>query len=467
MASHCFSAPIASRKVLLLASIFPLILTGHVGNGPQRPVNVLIITLDTTRADALPAYGGTNLETPALDRLAREGVVFEQATSSVPLTLPAHCSLFTGLLPTHHAVRDNADPALSDAQTTLSEILRGGGFDTAAFVGSAVVGNERGLRQGFDMYSDPHAPDSSARARRPANVVVDQAIEWIAHRDSRFFAWIHLYDAHAPYAPPEPYRTMYEDVPYLGAIAFVDAQIARVLTALDWRALLDRTLIVVVGDHGESLGDHGEDAHGIFLYQSTVRVPLVVRLPGFSPRRVEDVTRLIDVMPTVLDALGLPSPSMDGVSLLPLMRNEASHLDLEAYSESLYPGRFGWSALRSLRAGRFKFVSAPRPELYDLQVDPRELHNVYDDRRELAALMSARLDDLASESPPRESDPLRTLSASARERLMALGYIASVPVLPAAAPPQSLADPKDRIALYNAMVQARNRGGARDGSSFR
>ena len=219
----------ARRYPLALLSTVPLVLAGAGPFDEPRPIrNVLIVTLDTTRADYLPAYGYTKLETPALDRLSREGTVFEQATTSVPLTLPAHCTIFTGLFPPHHRVRDNADRALDAGQITLAEVLRARGMRTGAFVGSVVVGHDRGLAQGFDTYSAPSRIDLRDGNRRPAHLVVDDALEWLQRQDGPFFAWIHLYDAHAPYALPEPFRTMYHDAPYLGALAVLDAQVGRV-----------------------------------------------------------------------------------------------------------------------------------------------------------------------------------------------------------------------------------------------
>jgi len=433
-----------------------LLAAGGCSPAALRPIdNVVIITLDTTRADRLPAYGYPDLETPALDRLAREGVVFEQATSSVPLTLPAHCTLFTGLLPQHHHVRDNVDPALADSETTLAEILKARGLRTAAFVGSLVVGPGRGLAQGFERYSAPSRSEVVEQYRRSGDVVVDEAVQWLDHQgDSRFFTWIHLYDAHAPYSLPEPYRTMYEDAPYLGALAFLDAQVARVVDALERRHLLDRTLLVVASDHGESLGDHGEDGHGVFVYQSTLHVPLIVRLPGLAPRRVSDVTRLTDVMPTVLDALHVPVPQIDGISLVPLMTGRAARLDLEAYSESEYPARFGWSPLRALREGRFKFVAAPRPELYDLDADPGEQHNLVSERSALTSSLSKRIAALA-EAGSSQSSSGAAIDAESAERLAALGYVGRVGNDDARAAHSAAIDPKDCIGRYNDIVRAR------------
>jgi arylsulfatase A-like enzyme len=288
------------------------------------PAGVVVITLDTTRADRLSPYGFMNVSLPHLERLAREGVVFDQATSVAPLTLPAHASLFTGLLPPRHGVRDNADPPLAEAHTTLAEVLRSHGFRTGASVGSVVLDPDRGLQQGFQQYRGVVA-GSAARQRR-ADSVIDDALQWLdGISGARFFLWVHLYDPHRPYDPPEPYASTYGHNPYVGEIAFADAQIGRLLEALERRARLDRTVVVVAGDHGESLGERGERDHGVLIYENVLRVPLIVRGPGLAPRRVGEVVRLTDVMP------------------------------------------------------------GPRPELYDLQHDPFEDRNLYGERRVLAA----------------------------------------------------------------------------------
>ena len=330
---------------------------------------------------------------PHLDRLAREGVVFDQATSVAPLTLPAHASLFTGLLPPAHGVRDNAGAPLASDAVTLAEILGAAGFRTAAFVGSDVLHPDRGLNQGFDRYGGVRQhSERSATGQRPADEVVSEAIRWIDEvGDVPFFLWTHLYDPHRPYEPPEPFASRHGSDLYVGEIAYADSQIGRLFDALDRRQLLEDTLVIVAGDHGESLGEHGERDHGVFIYESVLRIPLIIRAPGVSPRRVSPVVRLIDVMPTVLDVLGLPAPPIDGISLLEVMRGGRGP-ELEAYSESEYPRRLGWSPLRSLRDGRFKVIDAPRPELYDLERDPFETRNVYHERRRTADAMMRRLD---------------------------------------------------------------------------
>jgi len=423
---------------------------------------VLIVTLDTTRADRLPSYGFTGVVTPALSRLSYEGVVFEQAVSVAPLTLPAHCSLFTGLLPPHHHVRDNLARPLDEDWLTLAEVLRAKGFRTAAFVGSAVLGRDRGLAQGFDEYVDGRPLAIDAQLRRSGAAVVDDAVRWLEHRDEQpFLAWVHLYDAHAPYILPQPYRAMYADDEYVGAIAFMDAQIGRLLDVLDHAGLADRTLLVIAADHGESLGDHGEQSHGILLYESTLHVPLIIRAPRFPARRVSSLVRLVDVMPTVLDLAGAPATSSDGSSLVSLLSGRRGDLALEAYSESWYPRRFGWSPLRALRSDRFKLIDGPRPELYDLASDPFEAHDIIATRRGLATAMARRLSRLAGDPRGTVPNP-EILRRVGDERLSSLGYVArgSVePVVPS--PSQPPLNPKDHIAEYNRIVRERTHPGSR------
>ena len=425
----------------------------HTFHRPSPAVGVVIITLDTTRADRLPLYGFMDAEMPHLDRLGREGVVFDRATSVAPLTLPAHASLFTGLFPPAHGVRDNAGRPLSAAHTTLAETLHARGFQTAAFVGSVVLDPDRGLAQGFDEYKGVPRPRPAERPaatsrRRAADEVVSDAIRWIdGINGSRFFLWAHLYDAHRPYDPPEPFRSRYAD-PYIAELAFADAQIGRLLQALDRRKLLDRTIVVVAADHGESLGDHGERDHGIFVYESVLHVPLVIRSPNIAPRRIADVVRLVDVMPTVLDLLRVPRSPSDGISLRRKLNGEAGQDELDAYSESEYPRRFGWSPLRALRAGRYKLIAAPRPELYDLDRDPFEQQNIYAERRDLARTLAERLSTLerGMSGAAGDDDTGPASDPELQQRLASLGYVGS------GAPPPSvhhddLPDPKDCVGV--------------------
>lgn len=419
------------------------------GSAPP-PRGVVVITLDTTRADRLSPYGFQDISLPALDKLAREGVVFDRASSPVPLTLPAHTSLFTGLVPPHHGVRDNADKPLNDSIPTLASTLQASGFRTGAFVSSVVLDPDRGLRRGFEVYrgvEPDHTMTGVAEGRqRRGDSVMDDAIRWIDQiGDSRFFLWTHLYDAHRPYDPPEPHYTTYRHDLYLGELAFMDAQIGRLMAALEQRQLLDRTVIVVTGDHGESLGEHGERDHGVFVYESVLHVPLIVRAPAVAPTRVSGVVRLTDVMPTVLDALRVSSPPVDGVSLLPVAMGRHEDVDLEAYAESQYPERLGWSGLRAMRDGRYKFIDAPRPELYDLDDDPYERTNLYDARPALVATLAAKAGAIFQSSRPGAAQD-RAASPDVQARLASLGYVAG-PVPVAAGESHRRPDPKDCIGL--------------------
>jgi arylsulfatase A-like enzyme len=397
-------------------------------------LNLLVITLDTVRADHIGAYGYRLAQTPHLDRLAREGVMFEQAVTAVPLTLPSHCSLFTGRFPVHHGVHDNSGPPLAPLQPTLASILRASGYRTGAFVASDIVNGTRGLSRGFEIYFGdfpvrPGAIPGPGDLRRPANEVVNGALRWLDGPNPRpFFAWIHFYDAHAPYEPPEPFRSQHPGRPYDGAIAFADSQVGRLVAFLGARELLDRTIIVVMGDHGEGLGEHGEWTHALFAYDSVLRVPLVIRVPHArsSGRRVAAVVRSVDVMPTVLDLLGIPAPAaIDGVSLVRMMSGSTAGSGLDAFAENMYPRlHLRRAEIRVVRSGRFKLIEGSRPELYDIELDPHELHDLHGSRPALEERLEHRLRELVPAIPvavpaptPGPPDP------DSRARLAALGYI--------------------------------------------
>jgi len=386
-----------------------------------RPSGLVIVTLDTTRADRLPAYGFGSVATPEIDGLAARGAVFDEAISVAPLTLPAHTSLFTGLYPPHHGVRDNTDRALDPAHATLANLLHDRGFHTAAFVGAIVLGADRGLARGFDVYDDGHAPGLPPPRRRTGREVVDRARAWIDGLDEKpFFLWVHLYDVHAPQELPLEFRSTYGDQ-YEGGIAYVDDQIGRLLDALGRRHRLANTVIVVAGDHGESLGEHGEKEHGIFLYESTLRVPLVLCAPSVAARRVERVTSLVDIFPTVLRLLGIAEPAPgDGVSLVPALTG--GRLPERAiYAESLYAAHFGWGPLRMVRDGRFKFIDAPTPELYDLARDPNERQNVAVEHLATEAALRGELLRM-TQRVPQDRDAFR-LPLERLQALEALGYV--------------------------------------------
>ena len=420
-----------TAKRILLSSAAALVVSvaGHRAPAGETPRGVVLITLDTTRADRLTPYGLTDVSMPGVERLAREGVQFHHAVSVAPLTLPAHTSVMTGLLPPRHGVRDNVDRPLASSHRTLAEVLHERGFRTAAFVGSTVLGADRGLSRGFEHYGDVPPNDRvgpDGRQRR-ADEVVGEAVQWFdGVGDARFFVWIHLYDPHKPYDPPASLRARLID-PYIGEIAFADAQISRLLDALDARRLLDRALVIVTADHGESLGEHGEPDHGRFVYESVLRVPLIVRGPALRPGRVNGIVRLVDIMPTVLDVFGFEVPQTDGVSLRGALHGAGAPPDLEAYAESLYPQRLGGSPVRSLRAGLFKVIDGSCPELYDLARDPFEEHNLYLEQRTLADELRLRLTKIdAGGAPAGSTGGLQTDgSTELQERLAALGYVGS------------------------------------------
>jgi arylsulfatase A-like enzyme/tetratricopeptide (TPR) repeat protein len=442
---------------------------GALPSGIRRDaLNIVVITLDTTRADHIGAYGSTLVKTPALDRLAGEGTRFAQAMSSAPLTLPAHSSMFTGRFPPEHGVRDNGGFFLKPEQTTLAEMLKEKGFATGGFIAAFVLDAKWGMDQGFEEYFDDfdiseRRGRSLGNIQRPGNEVVDKALPWIdSVKDRRFFAWIHLYDPHTPYDPPEPQKSEYKGHPYRGEVAFTDAQVGRVIGFLEERGLLDKTVVAVLGDHGESLGDHGEDSHGFFIYEAVTHVPFIMRAPfeKTGPRVVEDPVRIIDLTPTVLDLAGIPVPAgMSGRSLVPLMTGATVELGLEGYAEAMYPlHHFGWSDLRALRSGRYKLIDAPKPELFDIESDPKETTNIFDARRTVGDGMVARLREIeaAFDKAPTAA-PAEDVDPEVRQRLAALGYVGSF-VATANDPKSDRADPKDKIDLFNLMGTARDLG---------
>ena len=436
-------------------------------NVPANDLSLLIVTLDTTRADRIGAYGYPNIETPNLDRLADDGVVFEQAESVAPLTLPAHSSIFTGLFPPSHGVRDNGGFYLDENSVVLAEILRDSGLRTGGFVGSFVLDSKWGIAQGFDTYFDDFdLRKSSGRSpgeiERPASEVADATLTWLDEApQARFFSWVHFYDPHSPYKPPEPWASRYPNRPYVGEIAYTDSQVGRLLNWLDENDRADDTIVIVMGDHGESLGEHGESGHGFFVYEGATRVPFIVRAPldSMQGRRVETPVRAVDVVPTVLELLDVNAAvATDGTSLVPLLTGEVQSMELPCYSEAVYPRyHFGWSDLVALRIGDMKYIDAPRPELYDLASDPFEENDLYLERSDFADTMKARLAEFESGAPDTASPQrVEEIDPDTRARLAALGYLGNfVATENEATERSSLADPKDKIHLYNLMRQAR------------
>ncbi|MDI6699522.1 MAG: sulfatase-like hydrolase/transferase [Candidatus Saccharicenans sp.] len=433
--------------------------------GVEKP-NVLLITLDTTRADHLPLYGYNGVQTPHLNELGQRGAVFEQCATASPLTLPAHCSILTGYYPPYHGVRVNGNNALSEAQTTAAEIFAAAGYKTAAFIAAFVLDGRWGLKQGFDYYDDQfdlkkYKQLDLGTVQRPGNEVVDSALRWLEeNRGQPFFAWVHLYDPHLPYEPPEPYLSQYRYYPpvslYDGEIAFMDEQIGRLYFWLKSRELDQKTVIVLVGDHGEGLGDHGELAHGYFIYDYAVHVPLIVVSPHRKLQgvRVPSQVSVVDLLPTMAGLAGLKSPTSQGRSLLRLMFGKKEK-EIPAYSESLSPNlHYGWSPLLALRTSGFKFIDAPRPELYDLKNDPKELNDVQNRYPELGLSLKRELDSLIEKISLGAPEPqAANLDSETVERLAALGYIGAS-VRMKTRPARELADPKDKLEVYELIQQA-------------
>jgi len=459
------------RPALLALALAVASLAAGCGGEELRDPNLVLVTVDTVRADHLGCYGDRAAITPWLDKIAAEGIRFEQASSAVPLTLPSHATLLSGLLPPHHGLRNNGAGALPAGTATLATLLAGKGYRTGGFVGAFVLDRRFGLSRGFEVYDDeiprdPHA-GVSLEAERPGREVVDRALAWLGREDARpFFIWVHLYDAHAPYTPPPAWAARHPGRPYDGEISEVDEQVGRILSELDHRGLAKRTVVAVAADHGEGLGEHGELTHGLLLYEPTLHVPLLVRAPGrLKARVVETPVSLADLAPTLAGLLGkaLPAPaqgSLDGRDLSAALLSGGEPAAAEVYAESRYPAIFGWSPLAALRRRDLKYIAAPQAELYDLRQDPREAANLM--ARQPAAGsargFAARLAEIeaGAVAAPRPPAP----DAETRARLASLGYVAgpagtaAAPKAAPGAPPRPSPDPKAMVALFQRFEQA-------------
>jgi arylsulfatase A-like enzyme/cytochrome c-type biogenesis protein CcmH/NrfG len=418
----------------------------------RTPPNILLITLDTTRADHLGAYGDREARTPNLDRLATEGVVFEHAVAVAPITLPAHASLFTGVYPFVHGVRNNGNFTLNDSLPTLATVLRASGYRTAAFVSAFVLERRYGLARGFDEYDD------RVQLERRADRTIAAATDWLnAHAgDGKpFLIWVHLYDPHDPYDPPPPFRDAFAGHPYDGEIAFADAALGAILDRLTTLGLRSSTIVLAAGDHGESLGEHHEATHSMFVYASVLRMPLIVAWPDHLPagRRVPALVRAVDVTPTLLDLSGQAAlPNAHGQSLAPLARGSGVGPP-SAYGETYFPLFYmNWAPLRSIEDGRWKFIDAPSPELYDLSVDPRETMNLAARETSRAAVLRRALEALAGGGPGVLTE--RPIERETAQKLAALGYIGSATAGHVAAQENRRKDPKAMIGVFNQIRRA-------------
>lgn len=413
--------------------------------------NLLLITLDTTRADHLGCYGYKKARTPNIDRLASEGIKFVNAYCPAPLTLPSHTSVLTGLEPVRHQVRNNGH-YLPEGIKTITEYLRDKGYKTAAFVSSFSVDSRFGLDRGFETYDDTfqsNMPFKTLNSERKAEDTYAKFAGWLENNfQSKFFCWIHYYDPHLPYVPPSPYREEFKENPYDGEIAYMDHYVGRVIDALKEKKLLDKTIIIVAGDHGEGLGDKVEEGHGIFLYEETVRVPLIFWNKAIWPKpfSINTRVRLVDIAPTIAELVGLGAEAslMQGKSLLPVMARSEKQ-DREVLIETIYPREnFGWSDLVAIVSGRWKYIQAPRPELFDLKNDPEERKNIYNYEKETAEKLKKRLEQLllVSGGQAVAGQEQRTRSEDL-ERLRSLGYISFAP----ARQGSTLPDPKDTVSI--------------------
>ena len=484
---------------VLLAALLALAACSRQPAAPSpRDLNVLLVTLDTTRADHLSCYAadsvapasspanraamgttrpdlsGSPLQPPSrprgaktthLDALAARGARFAHAIAQVPLTLPSHACMFTGTYPEVHQLRDMGGFVLDPKHLTLARMCRTAGFQTAAFVGSKAVGRQFGLQQGFDVYDDRMTShDEEAKLpgvfpERRAAVTTDRAIDWLKQVGrQRFFLWVHYYDPHDPYDPPEPFKSAYREDPYSGEIAYTDAQVGRLLASLDQLNLRERTLVIALGDHGEGLNDHGEQTHGIFLYDDTQQVPLLMAGPEVPRGKIiSPQVRTIDLLPTVAEFLRLPAnPAAQGVSLWPMIERGQvlpGKGTNYAYIETLYPKTYmNWSELRGMRTDRWKFILAPRPELYDLERDPGEKENVIARHPAEADHLQKKIWEIIGPAARDQKLSYTPLNRETRQELESLGYVsAGTPreiVLNMTGP-----DPKDRLSTLTAMRQ--------------
>ena len=434
----------------------------------ESPPDVFLVTIDTLRADHIRCYGYERIQTPALDRLAQDGIRFAQAFTPSPITNTSHTSILTGLLPSSHGVTDFAVP-LSPTYPTWADLLHQQGYHTAAFIGAVILDSKTlapGLDRGFDYYDNfpQHSQTKSrwGRLERRGMDVVERAETWLsAHPQGPHFVWVHLYDPHDPYEPPAPYSQIYKDRLYDGEIAYADSALANFMGYLKKNRWYENSLIVVVGDHGEGLGEHHEDTHGIFLYDSTTHVPLILKTPrgagGAKMKVVEAQVSTTDILPTVLDLTRNPAPArLDGESLrLYFTGTNADASERTVFGETDYPLRFGWAPLRSARGQGLKFIEAPRPELYDFRQDAMEVANQYEPWNVQVKRFRVMLAEIRAKAPP-GGDSRASIGQATIDELKALGYLGSADAGSATNVPQPslLPDPKDKIEEQNLLHRA-------------
>ncbi|HSF16100.1 MAG TPA: sulfatase-like hydrolase/transferase [Vicinamibacteria bacterium] len=443
--------------VILAAAAILLRRPGQVlPHGTFEGRNILFVTIDTIRPDRLGSYGSSAGLTPYLDRLASEGIRFEKVLAHVPLTLPAHASIFTSLYPTEHQVHDNGTFRLSDAHPTLATTLQVAGYETGAFVAAFVLDARFGLNRGFDVYDDYYGERraflSFTQLERRADVVVASAERWLGETSGPWFAWVHLFDPHAPYRPPTDFARRFSNDLYGAEVAFVDATLGAFLQRLSASGRLERTVVVVLGDHGESLGEHGERTHGTFTYDSTLRVPWILWARGLRPQVFSETVRQVDVMPTLLDLLGIPVPAdVAGRSLRPYLTGELGYEAPSSYFEALNTHLTrDWAPLTGVVSESHKLIRLPTPELYDLDSDPGEKDNLYRQKAGIALRLQEALDEISAGSTPVKAT---APDAETLAKLRTLGYL-TAPVESRKGEYGPADDPKRLIGVSNAYDEA-------------
>jgi arylsulfatase A-like enzyme/cytochrome c-type biogenesis protein CcmH/NrfG len=468
--ASCFRGRRLTR-FLFYCAVFSLLSAGELSafqaeqaKGGKTPV--ILITIDTLRADRLTCYGYTKGKTANIDALAADGVIFQNVYAQTPITLPSHATILTGTYPMYHKVQDVVG-RLRDGVPTLAEILKKNGYVTGAVVGSTVLSARWRLNRGFDFYDDRFSVREGLRQvdfdrlERRAEDVIAPALEWLeANSRQPFFLWVHLFDPHDPYTPPPPFSEEFRDRPYDGEIAYVDASLARLFEKLKASGLYDRSFIVLMSDHGESLGEHQEMHHAYFIYDATLKVPMILKFPGsrFHGTRLTNRVRTVDVAPTILQQLNIPSPpSFQGESLLAMAAGKRQGVDLPVYSETYYPKiHFNWSPLFSYQPGDDKYIEAPQSELYDTKTDKQELNNIVQSNRALAGRLKSDLQSFQGRysTAGSQSDTSRELDPETIARLKSLGYVAFTAASAKSESDSSLPDPKEKIKVYNQL----NRG---------
>jgi len=462
-----FAIRIVAAFCIVLVFAGPLLSVDPKAVNPKaakaRP-DVILITIDTVRADHVGCYGAKDVQTPTLDGLAHDGVVFERAISQVPLTWPSHAVILTGLRPFQNGVQDFTGQPLDGRFRSVAQAFKQHGYATGAVVSAFVLDRSWGLARGFDFYDDAFAPEAFANrdlglVDRRAGESVDRALAWLKKNPRRpFFFWLHLYDPHSPYDPPEPFRSQYQGHLYDGEIAYADRELGRVIAWLKASKMYDSSMILFVSDHGESLGEHGEHEHGFFVYNATVHVPLIVKLPagsGIRPTRILRPVETSGIAATLLEAAGIHD-TMGGQLQVRGLLNANGGSDEAVYSETFYPfSSFGWSPLHALETSRYHYIEAPQPELYDLPADPEEKNNLASRQTATVAVLKDKLQKMLSERPyAPAADSNSGLSSDALDKLRALGYVAYRSPVSASALASGLPDPKSKLWEFNSILEA-------------